>query len=62
MDKSGFSIGEEQTIKMLMHLDNIQKYKVMAEKQEWITDIEYNNVAGEAIVFTLIFKNEYINI
>ena len=49
-------------IKILMHLDNIQKYKVVTGKQEWIIDIEYINAAGEAIAPTLIFKNKYMNI
>ena len=34
MDKSGFNINKEQMMKMLIYLDNIQKYKVMAGKQE----------------------------
>jgi hypothetical protein len=34
IDKSGFSIGEEQAIKVLIHLDSIQKYKVIRGKQE----------------------------
>ena len=33
----------------------------MAGKQEWVTDIECINVAGEAIASTLIFKDEYMN-
>ena len=61
IDESGFSIGEEEVIKVLMHLDNIQKYKVMAGKQEWIIDIKCINAAGEAIAPTLIFKDEYMN-
>ena len=61
MDKSGFSIGEKQTIKMLIHLNNIQKYKIVAGKQEQIIDIKYINTADKIIAFTLIFKDEYIN-
>ena len=61
MDESRFGIGEEQVMKMLMHLDNIQKYKVVAGKQEQITDIECINMAGKAIALTLIFKGEYMN-
>ena len=45
-----------------MYLDNIQKYKVVAGKQEWVIDIECINVAGEAIAPILIFKGEYMNI
>ena len=48
-------------IKMLIHLNNIQKYKVMAGKQKWITDIKYINVADKVIAPILIFKNKYIN-
>jgi hypothetical protein len=32
MDKSGFGIGEEQAIKVLIHLDSIQKHKVIGGK------------------------------
>ena len=62
MDESGFGIDEKQVIKVLIHLNNIQKYKVMAEKQEWIIDIECINMADKVIIFTLIFKGEYMNI
>ena len=62
MDESGFNIDKKQVIKVLIYLDNIQKYKVVAEKQEWIIDIEYINAADEAIAPTLIFKDKYINI
>ena len=34
MNESGFSIGKEQMIKMLIYFNNIQKYKVVAGKQE----------------------------
>ena len=47
---------------MLIHLNNIQKYKVVVGKQEWVIDIECINMAGEVIAFILIFKGEYINI
>ena len=49
-------------IKILIHLNNIQKYKVITGKQEWITDIKYINTTDKAIAPTLIFKNKYINI
>ena len=61
MDESGFAVGEEQAMKVLIHLDNIQKYKVVAAKQEWVTDIEYINTAGEALAPFLIFKGKYMN-
>ena len=61
MDESGFNINKKQIIKILMHLDNIQKYKVVIGKQKWIIDIKCINMAGEAIALTLIFKNKYIN-
>ena len=62
MNKSGFGINKEQVMKVLMHLDNIQKYKVVAGKQEWVIDIECINAAGKAIAPILIFKGEYMNI
>ena len=37
MDESGFGVGESQTIKVLVPLDRTQKYKVVTDKQEWIT-------------------------
>ena len=49
-------------MKMLIYLDNIQKYKIMAGKQKWIIDIKYINAVDEVIAFILIFKNKYINI
>ena len=49
-------------MKVLIHLDNIQKYKVVTGKQEWITDIKCINMVDKAIAFILIFKNEYMNI
>ena len=61
MDESGFNISEKQAMKMLMHFNNIQKYKIMAGKQEWITDIKYINMADKTIISTLIFKDKYIN-
>ena len=49
-------------MKMLIHLDNIQKYKIVAGKQEQVINIKCINAAGETIAFTLIFKDEYMNI
>ena len=62
MDESGFNIDEKQAMKMLIHLNNIQKYKVVIGKQEWITDIECINIIDKVITPILIFKNKYINI
>ena len=61
MDELGFNISKKQVMKMLMYFNNIQKYKVVAGKQEWITDIECINTTGEAIAPILIFKNKYMN-
>ena len=61
MNKSGFDINKEQIIKILMHLNNIQKYKVMIKKQKWIINIKYINITDKAITSILIFKNKYIN-
>ena len=62
MDKSGFDINEEQMMKVLMHLNNIQKYKVIIGKQKWIIDIKCINMTDKTIISILIFKNKYINI
>ena len=34
MDESGFNINKKQAMKMLIHLNNIQKYKIVTGKQE----------------------------
>ena len=62
MNKLGFNINKKQMIKILIHLNNIQKYKIVTGKQEWIINIKYINVTDKAITSTLIFKNKYINI
>src|SRR5436305_514701 len=61
MDESGFGIGEEQAIKVLVHLDSTQKYKVIGGKQEWVTVIECISAAGEALAPLLIFKGKDVN-
>jgi hypothetical protein len=49
MDESGFGIGEEQVFKVLVYLDTKQKHRVVGGKQDWVTDIECINAAGEAL-------------
>ncbi len=61
MDESGFGIGEEQIMKVLVYLDAKQKERVVGGKQEWVTDIECINAAGEALPPLLIFKGEDVN-
>ena len=61
MDESGFGVGEEQVMKVLVYLDIKQKEKVIGGKQEWVTDIECISAAGEALPPLLIFKGESIN-
>ena len=61
MDKSGFGVGEEQAIKVLIYLDSVKKEKVVLDKQEWVTDIECISAASESLTPLLIFKGEYIN-
>jgi hypothetical protein len=56
MDESGFGIGQEQVFKVLVYLDNTQKHRVVGGKQEWVTDIECINAAGEALPPLIIFK------
>jgi hypothetical protein len=56
MDESGFGIGEEQAMKVLIYLDNATKYTAVGGKQEWVTDIECISAAGEALAPLLIFK------
>jgi hypothetical protein len=61
MDESGFGIGEEQALKVLVHLDSTQKHKVIGGKQEWVTLIECINAAGEALAPLVIFKGKDLN-
>jgi hypothetical protein len=61
MDESGFGVGEEQIMKILIYLDTAQKSKMIRGKQEWVTDIEYINAADEALAPLLIFKDNDVN-
>jgi hypothetical protein len=61
MDESGFGVGEEQSMKVLVYLDKATKYRVVAGKQEWVTDIECISAAGEALPPLLIFKGKNVN-
>ena len=61
MDESDFGVGEEQAIKVLIHLDSVQKHKVVVGKQEWVTDIESISAAGESLPPLLIFKGKDMN-
>jgi hypothetical protein len=48
-------------MKVLIYLDKPTKYKVVRGKQEWVTDIECINAAGQALPPILIFKGASIN-
>ena len=61
MDESGFGVGEEQAMKVLIHLNHAKQQKVIAGKQEWVSDIECISAAGEALPPLLIFKGQYLN-
>ena len=61
MDESGFSVGEEQAIKVLIYLDYVKQQKVIAGKQEWVSDIKCISAAGEALPPLLIFKGQHMN-
>lgn len=61
MDESGFGVGEEQAMKVLVYLDSEQKHKVIGGKQEWVTVIECISAAGEALAPLLIFKGQDMN-
>jgi hypothetical protein len=61
MDESGFGISEEQTMKVLVYLNKNIQYKVVAGKQEWVTNMECMNAAGEALPPLLIFKGTNVN-
>ena len=61
IDKLGFSIGEEQAIKVLIYLNGDQKYKVIRGKQEWVIVIKCINAAGEVLALLVIFKGQNVN-
>jgi hypothetical protein len=48
-------------MKVIVYLDKNIKYKVIAGKQEWVTDVECINAAGEALPPLLIFKGTSVN-
>jgi hypothetical protein len=52
---------EEQAFKVLIYLDNTRKHRVVGGKQEWVTDIECINAAGEALPPLIIFKGAEMN-
>jgi hypothetical protein len=56
MDKTGFDIRETQS--MCIIIDSTQKsnWKVIAEKQEWITVLECIDADGGALPPMIIFK------
>ena len=61
MDESGFGVGEEQAIKVLIYLNKTQRQKIVGGKEEWITNIECINAASEALPPLLIFKGKHLN-
>ena len=62
MDESGFGIGEEQALRVLVHLDKPARGRAVNSKQEWVTDIKCINAAGESLPPLLIFKGDYVNL
>ncbi|KAF2228360.1 hypothetical protein EV356DRAFT_458285, partial [Viridothelium virens] len=61
INKLGFSIKEEQTIIVLIHLNNIKKKKVVLNKQDWVTNIKCISAAGKLLAPLLVFKGDHIN-
>ena len=61
MDESGFGIGESQSIKVLVSIGSRSKIKRIIGKQEWVTDIEYINVVGDALPSMIIWKEKHLN-
>jgi hypothetical protein len=61
MDESGFGIGQEVAGRVLIHLDKPARGRAVLSKQEWVTDIECINAAGESLPPLLIFKGEHVN-
>ena len=61
INESGFGVEESQTTKVLVPLDRTQKYKVVTDKQEWVTVIKCINAAGSALPPMTIFKGKSMN-
>ena len=61
MDESGFAVGTSQTTRVLVKRGAKQPVKSHVGKQEWITDIECINAAGQALSPMLIFKARNFN-
>ena len=61
IDESGFGVGESQNTRILIPINTKQKHKRVLGKQEWVTDIECINAAGEALPPMLIFKAQNLN-
>lgn len=61
MDESGFAVGDSQTTRVIVPCDVNQKNKVVAGKQEWVTDVECISAAGSALPPFIIFKGKNMN-
>ena len=61
MDESGFGIGESQNTKVLVPIGSQSKTKRTIGKQEWVTDIECINAAGDALPPMIIWKGKHLN-
>ncbi|KAF2228371.1 hypothetical protein EV356DRAFT_458147, partial [Viridothelium virens] len=61
INKLGFGVGKEQTIIILIYLNNIKKEKVVLNKQDWVINIKYISTAGKLLAPLLIFKSNHIN-
>ena len=61
MDESGFAIGASQSSRALINVREPSSWKVIHDRQEWITAIECINAAGTTIPPLIIFKAKYTN-
>ena len=61
MDESEFGINESQNTKVLVPIGSQSKTKRTIGKQEWVTNIECINAAGDALPPMIIWKGKHLN-
>ena len=61
MDESGCAIGDSQSTRVLVNIREGSNWKVIGDRQEWITAIESINALGVAVPPLIIFKAKHVN-
>ena len=61
MNESRFAVGTNQSSRILINIHKKQNWKIIQNKQEWITTIKCINAAGAILPPLLIFKAQHTN-